>query len=557
MKNVLKVFVCYLAMHPLMAQDLENLGEITERQFLQIKGSLTLGMNYYYSTADRAQQNPFNYILSGAPIISVYGFDIPLSFTFANESFAVAGPNTDIFDRYGMSPYYKWVTVHAGYRNVAFSPYTLNNHNFLGGGFELEPGKWRVGFVYGRFREAIEEDTTAEGAIPPSYRRFGYAAKLGYGDNNNYIEFSFLKAEDDENSIETPLQTDLPPQENLVLGLSGKATLWKKFILAGNFGASAYTEDTRAAEIAGFENFPLNLSGLYQPRASSRINFAGDISLAYQQSWYSIKAEFMQIDPEYETMGSYFFNNDLRRYTLAPSFTFWQGRLNLGGSFGLQRDNLLGDKAATTRRFINSAFMQVTPAPQFTLAAQYGNYATQQSSGLVSINDTIRVFQVNHNISVTPSYYISGEVFMQTFVLSLSRQMLQDQNDFTENLTESQTNNANFNYQLTNNPLGYTLTAGLNYLDLAAATQDVQRYGFTLGANKTLWSEKIKIGLTGMYNLSSADGESDGYIFTTNFNFSFIPVPAHAFVIRGQSIANNTSFKYNDYMLSANYTFSF
>jgi hypothetical protein len=557
MKRLLQLCICFMCITPVFGQNLENLDQITKRKFIAFRGSLSIGANYYYSTAERAQQNPFSYILSGTPIVSIYGFDLPLSFTFASQQFSVAGPNTDIFDRYGMSPYYKWVTVHAGYRNVAFSPYTLNNHNFLGGGFELKPGKWRIGLVYGRFNEAIEEDTAAANPLGPSYKRTGYAAKLGYGDNRNFIEFSFLKAKDDVNSIETPESTEIRPAENLSIGLSGKITLWKRFSLAANVGASAFTEDITATELNAYENFPVDLSGLFQPRASSRINFAGDVSLSYQQNWYALKAEYMRIDPEYETMGSYYFNNDLERYTLAPNFTFWRGRLTVGGSIGLQRDNLLDNKAATTKRVISSTNIQVNPFPQFTVNAQYSNYATEQSSGLVQLNDTVRVFQVNHTLSLTPSYFIAKEKFYHTFVLALSKQTLEDRNRFTEDFTESNTNNANFNYQLRNNQFSYTISGGLNYLDLTNTAQKVQRYGFSAGAEKGFWDDKVKLGTNAMYNISEANGSGDGYILTNTVNLSFIPSPAHAFTIRGQSILNKTSFEYTDYMLSANYSFNF
>mgnify|MGYP005666212375 CR=1 FL=1 len=38
---------------------------------------------------------------------------------------------------------------------------------------------------------------------------------------------------------------------------------------------------------------------------------------------------------------TYYFNNDIERYTIAPNFTFWKGKLTLGGSIGIQQDNLL------------------------------------------------------------------------------------------------------------------------------------------------------------------------------------------------------------------------
>jgi hypothetical protein len=261
----------------------------------------------------------------------------------------------------------------------------------------------------------------------------------------------------------------------------------------------------------------------------------------------------MRIDPEYQTMGSYFFNNDLERYTLAPTFTFWQGRLNLGGSIGVQYDNLLNNKASRTQRIISAANIQVNPFPQFSVNAQYSNYATQQSSGLVQLNDTIRIFQVNHSVSVTPSYFIAKDQFYHSFVLALSQQTLEDRNRFTENFTESITNNANFNYKLRNNQFDYTLSGGVNYLDLANMNQNIQRYGFSAGAQKGFWENKLSLGFNSMYNLSEREGESDGYILTNTVNIAYTPFQAHSFSIRSQAIINQTAADYEDYIISANY----
>jgi len=176
---------------------------------------------------------------------------------------------------------------------------------------------------------------------------------------------------------------------------------------------------------------------------------------------------------------------------------------------------------------------------------------------LVQLNDTIRVFQVNHSISITPTYFIAKDQFYHSFVLALSQQTLVDRNRFTENFTESETNNANLNYQLRNNQFNYTLSGGLNYLDLSSIAQQIQRYGFSIGAEKGFWEGKFTLGFNSMYNLSEAENDADGFILSNTVNIAYMPHPAHSFVVRGQNIMNRTSFEYDDYMLSANYNFNF
>ncbi len=549
------LFLLGLIPFSIHAQDLENLDEIGERKFLDFKGSFSVSSNYYISTREFNQQNPFRYVLSGNPVLSVYGFDVPLSFTFANSDFAFSGP--DNFQRFGISPYYKWIKIHAGYSNVSFSPYTLNNHNFLGGGVELNPGNWRFGVVYGRFTSPIAEDTTSSQTLPPSYKRTGLSFKIGYGTNDNYVELSVLSARDHPNSIPDPVQSNISPARNLAIGLKTRQTLFDRLVWELNIGSSAYTDDVQTDEVEpGERNVPGFMSDIFQPHVSTRLNFAGHTSLSYTMRMFSVRAEYKRIDPEYETMGSYYFNNDLERYSLSPTVSLFRGNLSVGGSIGYQRDNLLDNKAATTKRIIGSANIQASPFPQFSVSAQYGNYATEQEAGMMHLNDTIRIFQVNHNINLTPAYVITGDRYYHNFVLSLGNQTLVDRNIFTEEFTESETNNANFNYRFRDNTTRYGLSAGLNYLTLSSQQTEITRYGASAGASKELFEDKFNVRINGMFNFSQREKNADGFVVNANVDIGYNPHPMHSFSLRGNAILNRTSAEYTDYILSANYTFT-
>mgnify|MGYP001091426946 CR=1 FL=1 len=558
MKNRLLLLICWLP-GLLQAQNLENLDEFGKRKFIDLKGSLSLTANIYQTTAEQDLQNPFSYVISGAPVLLVYGVPLPFSFTFANQDFGFSGPDTDQFQRLGISPYYKWVQVHAGYRNIAFSPYTLNNHNFLGGGVELTPGKFRFGFVYGRFLQANPEDTLNSNGVPVSYRRRGYALKVGYGTPDNFIDISILKAKDDPGSIPDPVNSTVTPAENLAIGIDTRQKLFRNIIWELHLAASAYSDDIRQNRLeTGDGNLPGWISTFITPRISTRLNFAGHTSLTYQTQAFSLRSEYRRVDPEYQTMGAYFFNNDLERLTLAPSVRLFKGKLNLTGSVGLQRDNLLDNKKATTERTISSANVQYTPIPQLTLNFQYGNYATEQSAGLINLNDSIRVYQVNHNLAFTPSYYIATDNFMHNFVLNLSSQILNDRNLVTEQFTQSETNSAIFNYKIRSRQYNYGLSLGSNFLSLINAGQNITRYGVSAGAEKSLFDQKLRITTNWVYNLSRLAETSDGHILTGTGNISYQLSQNHLFNFRARMLFNRTSLRqFDDYLYSLNYNLSF
>ena len=83
-------------------------------------------------------------------------FDIPLSFVLSNFENKFYQP----FNQFGISPKYKWATLHLGYRNLTYSNYTLAGHRILGAGFDLKPKNFRIGFMYGQLRRSASIDSS-------------------------------------------------------------------------------------------------------------------------------------------------------------------------------------------------------------------------------------------------------------------------------------------------------------------------------------------------------------------------------------------------------------
>ncbi|TAE37181.1 MAG: hypothetical protein EAY66_06245, partial [Sphingobacteriales bacterium] len=174
--NALLVLMLGFLSANVLAQDIAEMGK--QKPFA-INGSLGLGLGTYNVTGIPQRQRNFSYVLNGAPTVSLYGVSFPFSVVVSDQQQTYAQP----FNQYGISPTYKWATFHAGWRSIEFSPFTLAGHNFLGGGVELNPRKFRLGFVYGRFNKAIEDAPNQPLALAQqaTYKRMGYSAKLGYG----------------------------------------------------------------------------------------------------------------------------------------------------------------------------------------------------------------------------------------------------------------------------------------------------------------------------------------------------------------------------------------
>jgi hypothetical protein len=91
-------------------------------------------MENYSVNGIEARRQPFTWTLNGAPTLTVLGVQMPFQFLFGNFENRFYQP----FNQYGISPRYKWLTVHAGYRNVNFQPYTMAGYRLLGGGIDRD-----------------------------------------------------------------------------------------------------------------------------------------------------------------------------------------------------------------------------------------------------------------------------------------------------------------------------------------------------------------------------------------------------------------------------------
>ena len=174
-------------------QDLESIGQ--EKPF-QLHSGLNLRLQAYQSDRPDPIQPGFAWYLSGSPVVEVYGLKMPFSFLLSNQQRSIQQP----FNQFGLSPSYRWATLHLGFFNPQYSPFTLAGRRMLGVGTELNPGKFRFAASYGRFRKPIQFEnnpTTATTFLlpgaEPSYRQEGYAFKIGIGSPKNFVDLIYLK----------------------------------------------------------------------------------------------------------------------------------------------------------------------------------------------------------------------------------------------------------------------------------------------------------------------------------------------------------------------------
>ncbi|NVO19886.1 MAG: hypothetical protein HXX13_09300 [Bacteroidetes bacterium] len=507
------------------AQNLEGIGKQKPFTF---HGSITDNLILVHSIGLPDQSQPFSNIISGNFNASVYGLSLPFSFTLSNKQRDYSQP----FNQFGLSPSYKWITIHAGYRNVRFSNFTLSGHTFAGVGIELNPGKFRFGFVSGRFNRSTstnQYNPTIDSL--PEYKRKGTAIKLGVGSNNSYMDLVLLRIQDDTASLKSN-SGDYPnrtPEQNLVTGLNTRIALSKSLTFEGEGAVSFYTSNLYAARIGSSDSSLFQkLSKLILVNQSTLWYTAVRTSLNYKRKGFTTRLEFQRIDPGYKSLGAYYFNSDIENFTLSPSFSIWKRKIQLHGSIGLQRDNLRNTKKATTVRKIGSLALSFNPSRVFGMDAFYSNFNTNQKAGRLPVTDTTKVFQANQTFSLTPRLTFMNSSRTQMILLVLNRTHLTDNNPSTQNLIENTASTVNLNYMLSLVASKISLTAGLTYLEMKNALFENKTRGITAGISRSFANETLYLNLCNSF-LFSNYAQTSGKIINTSLGVNFHLKKHHQF----------------------------
>ena len=530
---------------------------------IKINGSLSVG--YWFNTrvstnaaGEKTITSTPNWFIQGAPTISIYGMQFPFTANYSNNQFSYSQP----FNQYGVSPRYKWLTLHGGYRNMTFSKYSMAGVTFLGGGVDLNPGKFRFSAFYGRFAKGIEQDSNVlnTGAVLiPTYERWGYGVKIGVGTEQNHLDLIITKIKDDTASIRTPDNENIRPGDNICVGLAGKFRMFKRKVTAEfESTLSAVTNDlTVKGEIPEAKFLERFMSINY----SSTINPAAFASLAYNSKYFRLGIQSEFIGPAFRTFGMYYIQNDLWRNSIKPSLRLFKGKLNLSGSIGYQTDNLFNQKATTTTRVISSGNASARLGRNLMLRANFSNFGTDQSSGLIQLNDSIRVSQINRTYGASVIYNIRGKRFFSNIVANIMSQGLDDLNVVTAQFSETQLNTATFNYNIGHKKSGLNMGIGYSISDIQNNQGNILQSGpvMRVGWSLPKYHLNVSAGLNQQNRVQNA--VSDGSILSLSNNINWTIQKKHRLGVVHQQVINTSSaqslLKQNQNRIGITYGYSF
>ena len=547
----------------------QNLETIGKEKPIKISGGVSLSQIAYGVSGIDSRRAPYSYFASGNLNVSLYGFSIPLSFSLSNQNVTFQQP----FNQFTLHPNYKWATAHVGFISMSYSPYTVSGHLFNGAAVDLTPeGKFKFSALYGRFLKAVEPDSLNP-SVQPAFRRMGAGFKTSYGDAKNFAEITFFHAKDDVNSIRyVPEAQGILPQENMVVSIGGGATFLNNILLKAEIAGSALTRDIRAP--SADNSSPLAQAPfLFTSLTSTSYYKAIKSSLSYRGQGYSFGLGYERIDPQYRTLGAYFFNNDLENITLNGATSLFQGKVNFSFSAGTQHDNLDNSKISTMHRLVGSANVAYAPSQKLNLSVAYSNFQTFTNirSQFVNINrltpydnlDTLRFTQISQNASLNALYaFGSNKDKRQSVNVNL---MVQDAADMQAGVPQNsgvRFYNANTAYSLNFVPQNTTVTAAVNITVNDGAGTRSQTLGPTLAVSHSFFEKKLKATASISKNDSYTNGTrlssiTIGRVSGTttlhkkhNLNLSLV-------LVKRDSQVENGANSFNEFTATLGYAYSF
>jgi hypothetical protein len=300
---------------------------------------------------------------------------IPVSALVSNDQVAFR----QNINQVAVAPRWNWAGLTVGNVSPQYSPFTLQDASILGGGFDLAPNKWKVGFLSGRSRKAIQP--TADAFVAPQFERNMTAGRIGYGDAMaNNVSFAVMHAADDDGSVAGAESTlTLTPQDNTVYSLKLQGVMPQHHLRAQVETAySKWDRDVRADE-SSTNGTALGIQ-LFRETPTAR---------------FGVKTEFL--NGGFTTLGNSGMTGDHVDLGLTAALNLMQGKLSLGGNVGMRNDDASTALAAETRRRNWGANGSWQPSARFGLDAQTGVYDNESDAAdslLGGSSNTSRFYSV-------------------------------------------------------------------------------------------------------------------------------------------------------------------
>lgn len=518
-----------------IAQDIENIGSNVKNKLnnaLEKPVQLSGGVNAQFTnyTAFGIEGNRAPYLWQVGLNLNVKLFDLidlPFSATISSQQFDATLPAVpQPFNNFGVSPKYKAVTAHLGYRSINLSEFSLSGSQFLGAGLEVSPKNAFIKgkALWGRFAEPVLFNPNGTIATTPTFARFGWGAGVTLGKKaTNQVGMHIFNAKDDARSLDTPIDSiSTRPADNLVVGITTKQAISKAWNFEGEFDYSMLTNDITVPEqvIAGY-SFINNLF-LLETNSTTVGRKAIAMSTNYKLKQSKIQLKYRRVDPGYRTLGTSYINNDYEDISLKTSVALFDKKLNLALSGGLQRNNLEKERVTKLTRVIAGLDANYVISDKWNAAVNFSNFNSTTRQVVVTTFDSLFFAQVTQSIGGTLNRTVANEQKNETFLFAVNTQNL-----VVNGKSTSQFYNANLGWNI--KWMASKTHFGANIMAVHSITETMtnSNVGPSLIYGKQLFKDKLQLKVIASYLPSLVDYKLNGQIINLTVSGNYALTKAH------------------------------
>ena len=533
-----------------------------------INGAISTN-SIFYNGNGAVGRLPVTWNMNGNVNFNLFSvINLPFSFNLTNAGGGFNYPNLP--SHLSLHPSYKMITAHIGDVDMTFSPYTLNGHQFTGVGLDIEPTeKIKVSVMYGRLQRAVEFDSNNV-IVPAAYKRIGYGARIDFRNNKYSIGFITFAAKDLVNSLRLkPDSLQIFPKQNLAVSWLASYKFTKALVANVEYAISALTGDIRD-KTPGVKGNGM-LKAFINSNNSTSFYKAIKTQLSYTYLKSTIGVGYERIDPGYETLGAYYFNNDLENITVNFSQFLLKEKANIAVRFGFQHDDLNGQKSGMNKRSISSLNMNYSPNRRFYSSFSYSNFQTfmnikpqfqyiNQFTQFQNL-DTLNFTQISQNANLNINYLFAKQK-NKTHTLNLNFNFLDaadKQGGIIRKGNASDFYNTALAYSLLLDSLNISVTTAFNASYNTIGKNIFLTLGPTISVNGKFLKKKIVAGVSTSYNTSSSLGIQQRKVLNIRFNASYVYMKKHHVNLSMLSQSTNVIMRKttNDLVGTLGYNFNF
>lgn len=528
MKNlVLIVLSCLFLSGGVFSQDLSNLRGTTP---FRITGSIGTNNTFYHSSNPFQMRSPLANTLFANLNLEVYGFQIPLSFHMSNDNTNFSHP----FARFGMSPRYRNLQLHMGYRSMNFSPFTYQNRSFYGAGLDFNWRLLRFSIFSGSLNQAREFSLEEQQPMqrPISYHRQAYGVKLGIGNARNYFDLILFNARDDTLSINPALGQYLQPKENLVLGTSFRFSLGNRISISSNIAASAYNDNMRSKEIEIKELDWMN--DYYTPRFGSVVRLAGDVRAQINLGGVNTMLQYRLIQPGFNSLGTSYLANNLQQMGVSFNTSLFANSLSTNVSLFYQEDNVTKTQLYTNTGIALNVNANARFSDKFLLTTNYNTFSQLQQDGTAMVNDSTRLHRVMHNLALMPAYTFTDNLDRtHSFNTNFNASVNMNRNQLLETASDHTTFSGGAGYNILFDVSKINLMTNYSYQQSSSDHFSYNAHNVSIGGGKRFLEEgNLGVNVNSNFSLGQMDNGGRNLSVMTGVNASFTWKKNHTANIR-------------------------